>query len=187
VAPEVLSANDTKKEYQVLPADVGKITPVKNFVIFTFVLLGICFSEGLERLSTGGTRSNFDPSSGQCWTFSYLCLLTKGCSQRTDPLKTPDPLPGELLMLAVPQFEQLLAQMMDVIPAKRPTASEALEGFRSLREQIPDRIRFAPHDGYDKELFSEFVPPEKMFTMLREMLIDEHNKREFGRLFGDYV
>ena len=90
-------------------------------------------------------------------------------------------------MLAVPQYEQLLAQMMDVDPAKRPTASEALEGFRSLREQIPDRIRFAPHDGYDKELFSQFVPPGNMFPMLRELLINEYNSREFGKLFGDYA
>ena len=75
VAPEVLSANDTKKEYQVLPADVGEITLIKNFVMLTFVLQGICFSEGLERLPTGGTRSTSGPSWGQLWTFSYLCLL----------------------------------------------------------------------------------------------------------------
>ena len=78
VAPEVLSANDTKKEYQVLPADVGEIMLVKNFVIFTFVLLGICFSESLERISAGGTRYHSGPSSCQWWTFSYLCLFTMG-------------------------------------------------------------------------------------------------------------
>ena len=48
----------------------------------------------------------------------------------------PDLYVGELLMLAVPEYEQLLSQMLEVNPAKHTTASEALERFRSLRTQI---------------------------------------------------
>ena len=85
-------------------------------------------------------------------------------------------------MVAVPQYEQLLAQqMMGVDPAKRPTASEALERFQSLREQIPDHIRFSGHDGYAKDSLSEFVPPDNTATMLAEMSADEYNKRDFGK------
>jgi hypothetical protein len=52
----------------------------------------------------------------------------------------------------VPEFEAMLNRMTDNDPSKRPTAEEALEQLKSVREALPNHIRFAPPEGYPASL-----------------------------------
>jgi len=42
--------------------------------------------------------------------------------------------------------------MMDEDPKKRPTASDALEMVKKMRESVPEHLRFRPKDGYASDL-----------------------------------
>jgi len=72
-----------------------------------------------------------------------------------------DVYPREILEKYVPQFAQVLAQMMDDDPQKRPTACEALQIFKEMRESVPNYLRFRPNEGYAAELVpaSERIGP----------------------------
>jgi hypothetical protein len=54
----------------------------------------------------------------------------------------------------VPEYQQLFGDMMSIDPAKRPTADEALQQLKSIRDSLPNHIRFASSEGYAASLTS---------------------------------
>ncbi|KIJ28646.1 hypothetical protein M422DRAFT_37243 [Sphaerobolus stellatus SS14] len=55
---------------------------------------------------------------------------------------------SDVLKEHVLELKDLLRQTVEDDPAARPTAAQALERLRRLRQQIPSHVRFAPAEGY---------------------------------------
>lgn len=48
----------------------------------------------------------------------------------------------------VPEFRGLIKDMMHPDPSRRPSASDALQNCRTLRDHLSPMVRFSPKDGY---------------------------------------
>jgi hypothetical protein len=54
----------------------------------------------------------------------------------------------EVLEKHVPQYVKLIEEMLEVDPARRPIAADALSRFQAMRKSVPGHILFAPPGGY---------------------------------------